>query len=157
MRRAHPVPKVGDTVVLNDCGLEQIFGRKLGLAHMKSLRMRITHVDSESLTSPEPTYAVEVDNPEINAFLVDHWCFDVVEQASAVRYEAWESSGGRSGIQRTLDPADQADRDFLEFGIRMVDAHGNTRPLSFKEAEQMGVRRSVAARDIRTGEMKWRE
>lgn len=81
MAKPHPVPKVGDTVVLNDCGLEQIFNRKLGLGHMKSLRMKITHVDMESMTFPEPTFMVEVDDPEINAYMIDHWCFDIVEQA----------------------------------------------------------------------------
>lgn len=75
----HPVPKVGDTVVLNDNGLEQVFGYKLGLAHMKSLRMTITGIDMDSMTYPEPTYMVEVDNPEINVFLIDHHCFDIVE------------------------------------------------------------------------------
>ena len=43
----HPIPKVGDTVVLNDNGLDQIFNRRLGLTHMKTLRMRVTWVDSE--------------------------------------------------------------------------------------------------------------
>jgi len=79
--KTHPVPKVGDTVVLNDEGLEQVYGRKAGLNHMKTLRMKITHVDAESLTFPEPTYPVEVDNPEINIFLIDHNCFDIVERA----------------------------------------------------------------------------
>lgn len=77
----HPIPKVGDTVVLNDCGMEQVFGRTLGLSHMKTLRMKVTHVDRESLTFPEPTYPVEVDNEEINFFLIDHNCFDIVERA----------------------------------------------------------------------------
>jgi hypothetical protein len=79
--KSHPVPKVGDTVVLNDFGLEQIFNRKHGLAHMKTLRMKVTHVDSESLTFPEPTYPLEVDNAEITAYLIDNWCFDIVERA----------------------------------------------------------------------------
>lgn len=77
--KPHPVPKVGDTVVLNDCGLEQVFNRKLGLGHMKSLRMKVTQVDTESMTFPEPTFCLEVDNAEINAYLIDHWCFDIVE------------------------------------------------------------------------------
>ena len=77
----HPVPKVGDTVVLNDNGLEQVFGHSHGLAHMKTLRMRITDVDMNSPTFPEPTYPVEVDNAEINYFLIDHHCFDIVERA----------------------------------------------------------------------------
>lgn len=79
--KPHPIPKVGDTVVLNDCGLEQVFGYTLGLRHMKSLKMKITHVDMDSMTYPEPTYMVEVDNVEINTFLIDHNCFDIVEKA----------------------------------------------------------------------------
>lgn len=77
--KSHPVPKVGDTVVLNDEGLEICFGKTLGLAHMKSLRMKITFVDTQSMTAPEKTYVVEVDNPEINCFLIYHSCFDIVE------------------------------------------------------------------------------
>jgi hypothetical protein len=79
--KPHPVPRVGDTVVLNDCGLEQIFGRKLGMSHMKTLKMKVTQVDTESMTFPEPTFCLEVDNEEINAYLIDHWCFDIVERA----------------------------------------------------------------------------
>lgn len=78
LRPSHPVPKVGDTVVLNDAGVHQIWGSNAGLAHMKSLRMKITSVDSQSMTEPEQTYPVEVDNQDINMFLIDHWCFDVV-------------------------------------------------------------------------------
>lgn len=81
MKTSHPVPKVGDTVVLNDCGIEQIYGKKVGLSHMKTLRMKVTHVDSESITSPELTFPLEVDNEEINMFLIDNWCFDIVAAA----------------------------------------------------------------------------
>lgn len=79
--KPHPVPRVGDTVVLNDCGLEQVFNRKLGLEHMKTLKMKVTQVDAESMTFPEPTFCLEVDNEAINAYLIDHWCFDIVERA----------------------------------------------------------------------------
>lgn len=79
--KPHPVPRVGDTVVLNDCGLEQVFNRKLGMSHMKTLKMKVTQVDTESMTFPEPTFCLEVDNEEINAYLIDHWCFDIVERA----------------------------------------------------------------------------
>lgn len=74
------VPKVGDVVRLNDCGLEQCFGRASGMSHMKTLKMRVTQVDSVSLTFPEPTFALEVDNEEINQFLIDHHCFDIVRR-----------------------------------------------------------------------------
>lgn len=78
---SHPVPKVGDTVVLNDHGLRQLFGSTHGLAHMKTLRMKVTEVDSTSLTTPELTFAVSVDNPDIDTFLIDNWCFDIVDAA----------------------------------------------------------------------------
>jgi hypothetical protein len=73
-----PIPKVGDTVVLNDHGLRQIFQHTLGLAHMKTLKMKITCRSAQSLTFPELTFSVSVDNPEINAYMIDHNCFDVV-------------------------------------------------------------------------------
>lgn len=82
VKKDDKVPKVGDTVRLNDEGLEQIFGsRSRSLSHMKTLEMRIVHVDDESMTYPEPTFIVEVDNPEINCFLIDHNCFDIVRRA----------------------------------------------------------------------------
>lgn len=76
--KSHPVPKVGDTVCLNRDGLETIFGNHRGLSHMLTLKMKITHVSKESLTAPEETFEVKVDNEEINRFMINHWCFDVV-------------------------------------------------------------------------------
>lgn len=76
-----PKVRVGDTVRLNDEGLETIYRSKAGLAHMKTLEMKITWVSPESMTDPEPTYPVEVSNPEINQFLINDWCFDVVRRA----------------------------------------------------------------------------
>lgn len=72
------VPKVGDTVVLNDEGLNVVFGTRLGLTHMKSKRMKLTFVDVVSMTAPEQTYIVEVDDPEINCYLLYHAMFDTV-------------------------------------------------------------------------------
>lgn len=74
-----------------------------------------------------------------------------------MKYEAWQTFGGRSGIQRTLDPKNDSDCAFLEDGIRIVDDDGNEHPISFEEAERMGIRRVVASRDLLTGELKWRE
>ena len=76
------VPKIGDTVRLNDEGLEQIYGKRMGLSHMKTLEMRIIAVDDESMTYPEPTFIVQVDHPEINQYLLDNHCFDIVKRAS---------------------------------------------------------------------------
>lgn len=75
------VPKVGDIVRLNDEGLEQIYGKRMGLSHMKTLEMRIIAVDDESMTYPEPTFIVQVDHPEINEYLLDNHCFDIVKRA----------------------------------------------------------------------------
>lgn len=81
--KSHPVPKVGDTVVLNNFGLEQLFGSPLALQHMKTLRLKVTQVDAESMTSPELTFPLEVDDVEINRLMIDHWCFDIVEHYDA--------------------------------------------------------------------------
>jgi hypothetical protein len=70
--------KVGDRVYLNDWGLEQIFGSRKGLSHMKSKEMTITQVSGHSLTSPELTFSVDVDDVDINHFLIDDRCFDLV-------------------------------------------------------------------------------
>lgn len=75
------VPKVGDVVTLNDNGLEQLYGSVRGHSHMKRLELRITKVADESVTYPEPTFPVEVDDPDINQFLIDHNCFDIVRRA----------------------------------------------------------------------------
>jgi hypothetical protein len=77
----HPVPKVGDTVRLNDFGLDMCFGNR-GHSHMKTLEMKITEIDAESITAPEETFICEVDNVEINRLLLNHWCFDIVRPAA---------------------------------------------------------------------------
>lgn len=74
-----PTVKVGDRVRLNIFGLEQVFGSAIGLSHMRRRVMTITWVSEESMTEPEETYPVEVDDPEINRFLIDDVCFDKVE------------------------------------------------------------------------------
>lgn len=71
-------PIVGMKVRLNDRGIKQIFGNRLGMSHMKTKVMTLTYVDKESMTSPEITYIVEVDDLEINQFMIDNWCFDQV-------------------------------------------------------------------------------
>ncbi|WP_287110911.1 hypothetical protein [Methylobacillus sp.] len=49
---------------------------------MKTLKMKVLWVDSESITFPEPTYEIKVDNPEIDKYMIDHWLFDIVEPGS---------------------------------------------------------------------------
>jgi hypothetical protein len=115
------------------------------------------------MTFPEPTYPVEVDSEEINAYLIDHHCFDVVERGvkagplsavasgrghSSVRYEEWSGTHGRGGIQRTLDRNNAEDAAFLSDAVTIVDDNGNERPMTFDEAEAFGVRRIVTARKI---------
>lgn len=72
------LPRVGDMVRLNDYGLEVCFGSHLGLAPMKQATYTLTQVDTESMTYPEPTYVVEVDDPTLNRLLISHLCFDLV-------------------------------------------------------------------------------
>lgn len=73
-------PVVGDKVRLNDYGLEQCFNTTVGLAPMKLAVYELSHVDEESITFPEITYPVEVTDPELNMFLLDHICFDLVQE-----------------------------------------------------------------------------
>lgn len=79
MNRAEiQIPKVGDTVVLNDSGLVAVYGSTVGLAHMKTLKMKIKYVDPRSMTDDQPSHIVEVDNPDLNRFMLIHWDFDIV-------------------------------------------------------------------------------
>jgi len=71
--------KVGDTVTLNNYGLEQVFGSRTGLAFMKRQEMKVTKVAGKSITEPEETYVVSVDNDAIDQFIIDDRCFDVVK------------------------------------------------------------------------------
>jgi hypothetical protein len=79
MGAMRPTLKVGDKVCLNDAGLEQCFGHTIGLNHMKAKVYVLTAVSQESLTYPEPSFSVEVDDPELNRLLLDDYCFDRVE------------------------------------------------------------------------------
>jgi hypothetical protein len=72
-------------------------------------------------------------------------------------YEHWGRADGREGIQRTLMATNEADAEFLRDGVRIVDEDGNERSLTVAEANERGFRRIVAAKDIITGEMRWRE
>lgn len=87
--KSHPVPKVGDTVCLNACGVETIYGTSIGHEHMRVITMKITKVDTVSITEPEKTFMVEVDSSIINQFMINHWCFDIVQSAEdAANYTA---------------------------------------------------------------------
>lgn len=78
---SHPVPKVGDTVHLNDFGLNQLYGTSIGLSAMKKVDLKITYISNKSLTAPEQTFVVEVDDEGINQLMIDHWMFDIVKSA----------------------------------------------------------------------------
>jgi hypothetical protein len=71
-------PFVGQKVRFNDLGLKQCFGSAFGKSFMKQKVMILTKVDNESMTEPEETFIVEVDDPEINMLMIDNWCFDAV-------------------------------------------------------------------------------
>jgi hypothetical protein len=73
-----PKPFVGQKIRFNDLGLKQVFGSPVGKSFMKQKIMTITYVDPQSMTEPEETFVVEVDDPEINRFMIDNWCFDAV-------------------------------------------------------------------------------
>jgi hypothetical protein len=79
MSKRKRLPKVGDTVVLNNAGLEQIWQTAVGLSHMKQLRMKVTAIASVSITDEIPTHLMAVDNEEINQFVIDNNCFDIVD------------------------------------------------------------------------------
>lgn len=76
----NPIPVPGDRVRFTRKGLEGLFGNTLGLGHMLTKEMTITEVGEESMTEPEDTYIVRVDDPEIDVFLLDHRAFRIVSQ-----------------------------------------------------------------------------
>lgn len=74
------IPCVGDIVRLNDAGLESCFGTALGLQHMKTKEYRITCRSAKSMTFPELTFEVRVDDPELDQNLLHSYCFDFVRK-----------------------------------------------------------------------------
>lgn len=70
--------EVGDNVCFNDHGLYIVFGHASALQHMKKLPLKITRVGVEPLTN-DGTRDVDVDDPEINKFLLTDRLFDKVE------------------------------------------------------------------------------
>ena len=71
-------PRVGQRVRLNDYGLEQIFGSKFGLSVVKEKLMRITWVACIPAAGTD-IWPVEVDDEQVNQFLIDNLCFDDAE------------------------------------------------------------------------------
>lgn len=70
--------KIGDTVILNIEGYKQCFGTNIGYSAWANRKMKIIEVDSMSMTQPEETYMVEVDDQDINMFMIDDHCFTKV-------------------------------------------------------------------------------
>lgn len=77
-------PKVGDVVHLNLDGIESIYGTTLGLRHLMTKKLVITNVDDESITYPENTWVVQVDDSEINMFFLSNWNFDYFIDTSSM-------------------------------------------------------------------------
>jgi hypothetical protein len=69
--------KVGDKVVLNDKGLEILFGNSKGLSYMKTKILTITEITNEIPLHTGVTHLYYTDDPEINIFLVFSECFDI--------------------------------------------------------------------------------
>lgn len=133
--KSHPVPSVGDIVNLNNHGLETIYGTRAGLAHMKSLPLVITKVGKTSLTEPEQTFEVEVDNKEINAFLIDHWCFDIV---GSTKEELSAKSSMRALKSRLLGEDHSAGRLRIDVDARLSDDTGVAPPPEPPKSEDWG-------------------
>jgi len=97
--------KQGDWVIFNDTGLESCYGQSHTLQHMKTLAMKITWVDPESMTDEEPTHLVKVSDEAINTFMLTDWDFD--------HYEALEI-GDSSGWDSDVKPIKKSKRTPLE-------------------------------------------
>lgn len=69
--------KVGDKVVLNDKGLEVLFGNKRGLSYMKTKILTIIKVCNEIPLHNGVTHSYYTDDPEINTFLLFSECLDI--------------------------------------------------------------------------------
>jgi len=80
--------KIGDLVILNQMGIGAVFGDDGAAAYaagyLNLKPMRITDIDPAPLLEHEgcEVFAVEVDDPFINQFLIDTECFDEVPEVS---------------------------------------------------------------------------
>jgi hypothetical protein len=72
-------PRPGQVVCLNDYGIEQIGGLSSKAMVEQAQRMTIMRVDEFSLTVPESTFSIDVDQPLINQFMIDNHCVDLVK------------------------------------------------------------------------------
>ena len=73
--------KIGDKVRFNDLGLDVAFSNVRYTQHIKTRVFTITDVDSISLTYPEESYVVEIDDPVVNELLLFDKMFDGVSNS----------------------------------------------------------------------------
>ena len=71
-------PVVGMVVTLNDSGLDNIFGSKMGLSHMKTKELRITEIYSEIPLDDCRIWDIAVDDKDISQFMINTLDFDEV-------------------------------------------------------------------------------
>jgi hypothetical protein len=76
--KERPLP--GDVVRLNDQGMQNIHGLTSAEMVRQAQRMVITYVTRYSMTSPEPTWGITVDQPLINEFILSHHDVDLIER-----------------------------------------------------------------------------
>ncbi len=76
MSDGKPPFRVGDKVAMNDYGFEQVHIKSLS-AFRASQRLTVTRI--EAMTGTGITiWLVEVDHPEINAYLLDNQMFNKI-------------------------------------------------------------------------------
>ena len=79
MEKQHPIPKVGDTVRLNQHGINRIAGSD-ALAYLMTLTMKVVWVSDRPMKNDNhDVYQIRVDRDELGCFLIDHRCVDIVK------------------------------------------------------------------------------
>lgn len=68
-------PSVGQVVILNDYGKRHIGGLTSDAMVRQARRMVITHVHDVDMSHLN-LWEIEVDQPEINVFMLDNTCVD---------------------------------------------------------------------------------
>lgn len=91
------MPRVGDRVILNEEGL-----RTVRISTVEGIRkavegMTVIEVDPVSMTEPEPTWWLRVDHEEVNAYLLDHTMFDLIEKLDSAADPALPTKAPQPG------------------------------------------------------------
>jgi hypothetical protein len=84
-------PKIGDVVCLNDHGMDQIGGLRSADAIRQAQRMTI--VDVEEMVEGK-VWAIDVDQPAIDMFLIDNLCVDLLEPFTGKARAGIEAQNG---------------------------------------------------------------